>query len=148
MKTLHKLQAIALPFAALCLLSAAPAHAADGTFSSKTTASGDSAGNPDTKTTEKSTDDAGTTATSTSKEKDSVSANGDVSISKSSETTNDPKGLGNKSSTDTTEDTSVNVERQQRQQGDLGFRKRQRHRRERGLDPENGQGRFQRPSEG
>ena len=108
MKTLHSLRILGLPFAALCLLSAAPVHAADtGSFSSQTQTKGDAAGNLDSKTTEKATDEAGTTQASTSKKNVDVDANGDTEVSKSSETTTDPVGLGNKSSVKTSEDTTV-----------------------------------------
>jgi hypothetical protein len=108
MKTLNTLRILALPVAALCLLSAAPAHAADnGSFSSRTQTSGDAAGNLDSKTTEKATDEAGTTQTSTSKEDVDVGANGDTEVNKSAKTTTDPAGLGNESSAKTSEDISV-----------------------------------------
>ncbi len=109
MKT--SLRTLGLPFAALCLLSATAAHAADtGSFTSNTQIKGDTAGNYQSKTTEDATDTSGTSQSSVTKEKVAVNGSGDTDVSTSTKTVTDPAGLGNKSTAETSEDTKTKAD--------------------------------------
>jgi hypothetical protein len=109
MKT-NTLRIIGLPLAALCLLAATPAGAADTSYSSETKVTGDSAGNYDSKTKTESTDTTGTTKTQVSKENVDVEADGDTEVTKTDKTMIDPQGLGNKSAVESKVTTKAKVD--------------------------------------
>lgn len=94
-----------LTLAAVCMLLASPAFAADESYSAETKIEKSDSGDFKRTDTEKSTDAAGTETKNTAEEKVDVGSDGKTKTSVKTESSTDPEGMGNKA-TVKTEETS------------------------------------------